>query len=585
MAVFYVRDACASVAQPFVEAAMPVAMHVRTRRLRMLVLGVFALAACQRTPTFSPTAAAYDVAANRIEADVRLLASDAMQGRETGTPGFERAADAVVARFRALGLQPAGDDGTFSQRVPLLKGTRIADGARLDVVRSDRTIPLRFRDHFLPEPGFDNADSAVRAKAVFVGEGIHAPELQHDDFAGLDLHGRIAVLFGGAPARFDNDRLALYASRDEKLRALVERGAIGAVFVDTADDETRAPWALQTSNWERPVLRLRDADGHGIDTYPQLRVVARVSTAAADLIFDGSGHTAADLAHAALLDQLHGFMLPVTLSLAARTHVEPLDSRNVVARLPGRDATLGRDAIVYSAHLDHLGVRAPVAGDDTLQDNIYNGALDNALGVAIVLETARESRDAANKSRRSLLFIALTGEEEGLLGAQWFSAHPPQHVLADINLDMPMLLAPTRDVVAIGDAHSSLHEALQQAARALGVAVSADPFPEESVFVRSDQYAFVRAGIPALYLDGGVIPAASSAGKAADPKTVPKLAQRDFLRRCYHQPCDDVRLPIQYPDAARMAHLNARLGALLGNAPQPPRWNAGDFFGERFARP
>ena len=564
---------------------MPVSRSKRTMSV-LLMFASFVFASCHRTPAAAPPAAtSTDAAATRIEADVRALAADTMQGRETGTPGFERAADVVVARFRALGLQPAGGDGTFSQRVPLLKGMRIADGARLDVVRSDRTIALRFRDHFLPEPNFDQTDSAVRARAVFVGQGIHAPELQHDDFAGLDLHGRIAVVFGGAPARFDNDRREFYASRDEKLRALVERGAIGAVFVDTADDETRSPWTQQAGNWERPVLRLRDADGHGIDTYPQLRVVARVSTAAADLVFDGSGHTAADLAHAALLDQSHGFALPVTLSLAARTHVEPLDSRNVIARLPGRDATLGRDAIVYSAHLDHLGMRAPVAGDGRLQDNIYNGALDNALGVAIVLETARELHDAASKSKRTLLFVALTGEEEGLLGAQWFATHPPQHLLADINLDMPMLLAPTRDVVAIGDAHSSLHEALQQAAGALGVGLSADPFPEESVFVRSDQYAFVRDGIPALYLDGGVIPAASSAGKVADLHTVPKLAQRDFLRRCYHQPCDDVRLPIQYPDAARLARLNVRLGLLLGNAATPPRWNAGDFFGTRFAQP
>jgi Zn-dependent M28 family amino/carboxypeptidase len=558
---------------------MTVSRPLRTMPV-LLMLASFAFTSCHRAPATAASATSTDVAATRIEADVRTLAADTMQGRETGTPGFERAADVVVARLRALGLQPAGDNGTFSQLVPLLKGTRIADGARLDVVRSDRTIALRFRDHFLPEPNFDQADSTVCARAVFVGQGIHAPELQHDDFAGLDLHGKIAVVFGGAPARFDNDRRAFYASHDEKLRALVERGAIGVVFVDTADDETRAPWALQASNWERPILRLRDADGHGIDTYPQLRVVARVSTAAADLVFDGSGHTAADLAHAALLDQLHGFALPVRLSLAARTHVEPLDSRNVVARLPGHDATLGRDAIVYSAHLDHLGMRAPVAGDA-----IYNGALDNALGVAIVLETARELHDAASKSKRSLLFVALTGEEQGLLGAQWFATHPPQHLLADVNLDMPMLLAPTRDVVAIGDAHSSLHEALQQAAGALGVGLSADPFPEESVFVRSDQYAFVRAGIPALYLDGGVIPAASSAGKEADLHTVPKLAQRDFLRRCYHQPCDDVSLPIQYGDAVRLARLNVQLGLVLDNAATPAHWNAGDFFGDRFAQP
>jgi Zn-dependent M28 family amino/carboxypeptidase len=504
---------------------------------------------------------------------VATLASDAMQGRRTGTPGFERAADVVATRFHALGLQPAGDAGTFSQRVPLLQATRLAQGARLDVARRDRTIALRFRDHFLTEPGFDAADARVRAPAVFVAQGVSAPDLEHDDFVGLDLHGKIAVVLGGAPAAFDDDRRAFHASREEKLRALAQRGAVGAVFVDTADDEARAPWSAQAANWEQPQLRLRAADGRGIGTFPHLRVVVRVSAAAADLLFDGSGHTAAELAQAAQAGTLKGFALPVTLSLAARSFIAPLDSRNVVARLPGTDPALASQAIVFSAHLDHLGIGAPVAGDA-----IRNGALDNALGVAIVLETARALRHATPE--RPLLFVALTAEEQGLLGAQWFVTHPPQPLAADINLDMPMLLVPTRDVVPIGATHSSLQAALEAAAKPLGIAVSPDPFPEEAVFVRSDQFAFVRAGVPALYLDGGAVPGAASAGKKADEHTLPKLAQREFLRRCYHQPCDDASQPIQYQDAARMAALTAALGRRLGDATQPPRWRPGDFFGQ-----
>ena len=552
----------------------------------LFALSLCALVACH--PAAAPAAAttdtaktaATDPAAARIRADVRTLADDAMQGRETGTPGFERAADVVVARFRALGLQPAGDNGSYSQRVPLLRATRIADGACLQVVRRDRTITLRFRDHFLAEPSVDARDSSVRAPAVFVGQGVSAPDLGHDDFAGLDLHGKVAVVLGGAPASFGDDRRAFHASRGEKLRELVAHGAIGAVFVDTAQDEASAPWAAQAANWEHPQLRLRDADGHDIDSFPQLRVIARVSAAAADLLFDGSGHTAAELAVAAQAGHLRGFALPVTLSLAQRTHVEALDSRNLVARLPGSDPALAREAVVFSAHLDHLGVGAPVGGD-----TIRNGALDNALGVAIVLETAHQLRADKAAPKRSLLFVALTAEEQGLLGAQWFATHPPQRLVADVNLDMPMLLAPTRDVVPIGATHSSLQQSLQQAAKALHVGVSADPFPEEAVFVRSDQFAFVRAGVPALYLDGGVVPGATSVGKRADATTVPRLAQREFLRHCYHQPCDDIRQPIQYPDAARMAALNARLASQLGNAAQPPRWNPGDFFGARFAAP
>jgi Zn-dependent M28 family amino/carboxypeptidase len=547
----------------------------------LLAAALFAFGACQRTPATTPVAApTQDPAAQRIQADVRALADDTMQGRETGTPGFDRAADLVASRLRAIGLEPAGDDGGYFQRVPLLKATRLAEGARLDVVRRDRTIALRFRDHFLPDPNFAAPDSAVRAPAVFVGQGVFAPQLKHDDFAGLDLRGRVAVLLGGAPDRFDHDRRAFHASANEKLRALVERGAIGAVFVDTAQDEARAPWAARSATWERAGLRLRDREGHALDTFPQLQVVAHVSAAAADLIFDGSGHTAAELAKAAQAGEVRGFVLPVTLALAARTHIAPLESRNVVARLPGSDATLRKQAVVFSAHLDHLGIGAPVDGDA-----IRNGALDNALGVSIVLETARELRAAKTPSKRSVLFLATTAEEQGLLGATWFATHPPARLVANINLDMPMLLAPTRDVVPIGASHSSLQGALTQAAGDLGIGLSKDPFPEEAVFVRSDQYAFVRAGVPALYLDSGVVPAASSAGKPADATTMPLLAQREFLRHCYHQPCDDIRQPIQYGDAARLARLNARLALLLGNAATPPHWNPDDFFGARFAAP
>ncbi|HXH00756.1 MAG TPA: M20/M25/M40 family metallo-hydrolase, partial [Xanthomonadaceae bacterium] len=260
-----------------------------------------------------------------------------------------------------------------------------------------------------------------------------------------------------------------------------------------------------------------------------------------------------------------------------------VESRNVVGKLIGSDAVLGAEHLVYTAHLDHIGIGAPVKGD-----SIYNGALDNALGVAILLEAARELVASGIKPKRSLLFVALTAEEKGLLGAEWFASNPPvppTSLVANINMDMPVLLAPSRDVVPIGIEHSTLQGAVEAAAKQVGVALSPDPFPEEVVFVRSDQYAFIRAGIPAVYLDGGVLAAPSSAGKAADAGTDPKLALREFLRNCYHQPCDDVAQPIQYADAARLARLNAHIGHLVGDAAQRPAWNAADFFGERFARP
>lgn len=568
---------------------------MNSTRFRPALLPVLALAllACQREaePDAAPTAPTISGASaepgapqpttpeeRRIAEDVRTLADDRFEGRETGTRGYDLAAEYVAKRYAAIGLQPAGDDGGWFQRVPLLKAVRESEGAALDVQRNGRTIALRFRDQFLPMPNFDAPQHALQAPAVFVGQGVHAPELGHDDFAGLALRGKIAVVFGGAPARFDHDRRAFYSSTREKLRALAERGAVGAVFVNTPEDEADAPWARSADNWQRPAMRLRDADGTAIGSFPELRAIATVSAAAADLIFADGPRTAAELFDATRAGTLRGFALPGTLRLAGRTRIEPIESRNVVAKLAGSDPTLAAEHIVYSAHLDHIGIGAPVKDENGVEDRIYNGALDNALGVAIMLEAAQTLKAEKIAPKRSLLFVALTAEEKGLLGAEWFATRPTvpaTSLVANINMDMPVLLAPSTDVVPIGVEHSSLKATLDTAAKALGVALTPDPFPEESVFVRSDQYAFIRAGVPAVYLTGGMV--------AADPERDPKLALRKFLRDHYHQPSDEATLPIAWGDAVRMAKLNAKIGRSIGDAAERPRWNAGNFFGERFA--
>lgn len=547
-----------------------------------LLLALACLSACKpdtAPATQTPAAAAAapapsSVEAKRIEADVRYLADDKLEGRDTGTPGYDMAAEYVARRYTEMGLKPAGDDGSFFQRVPLLKALRQEQGAAFSIERNGSRTSLKFRDEFLPGLNYNAPSHSLTAPAVFVGQAIYAPELQRDDFSGVELRGKIAVVFPGAPARFDNDRRAFYSSGTQKLRTLAERGAVGVVFVGTPQYEERGPWVSSSAKWNMPGMRLRAADGTGIDTFPQLKASASVSAAAARQVFAGSGHEAEALFKQVADGTLKAFDLPGTLTLAGETRIEPAESRNVVARLEGSDATLGKEFIAYTAHLDHIGVGAAVNGD-----SIYNGAVDNALGVSIMLEAARQLTDATTRPKRSLLFIALTGEEKGLLGAEWFASHPTvpkADLVANINMDMPVLLVPSRDVVPIGLEHSTLKNPLDTAAKEIGVGLSADPFPEEVVFVRSDQYAFVRAGIPAVYLDGGVEPAV--AGGAS-----PKDALDKFLRTCYHQPCDDASQPIQYEDAARLAKLNARIGVLVGDAAERPRWNKGDFFGDRFA--
>lgn len=513
-------------------------------------------------------------AAPRIERDVRVLADDAMEGREAGTRGYDRAARHVVARMRAIGLRPGAGAG-YLQPVPLLRGTRVREGSRLAIERAGRTTELRFADDWLPTPNFNAAARTVTAPMAFVGQAVHAPELGHDDFAGIDLAGKVAVLLPGAPARFDNDRRAFHASTRQKLDELTRRGAVGALIVQTADDEARGPWARGAAQWAMPSMRLVESDGRVLDGWPRLQVVASVSRAASDTVFAGSRATPATLLRDMRAGTLRAFDLPGTVTLAARTHLEPLSSHNVVGRIDGRGALAG-EFVVLTAHLDHVGIGVPVNGDA-----IHNGALDNALGVAVMLEAARVlAADASTGPRRGVLVVATTAEEKGLLGAQWFVHAPPvprASIVANVNMDMPVLLEPTRDVVPIGIEHSTLAPIVREAAAEVGVAVSPDPMPEETVFVRSDQYAFIRAGIPAVYLDGGV--------RTPWLRRDASAQLRDFLRTHYHQPSDEIDLPIQYADAARLARLNAAIAARIARESRRPRWNAGDFFGERFARP
>ncbi|QDH68722.1 M28 family metallopeptidase [Marilutibacter alkalisoli] len=533
------------------------------------------LPACQRdaasvAPEREPWDASASAGMRRIEADVRFLADDLLEGREAGTRGFDLAALYVAQRMRATGLAPAGDNGYY-QQVPMLQSTRIAAGSELVIRREGVDTSLAFRAQFLPAPDFNAEAAEIEAPMVFVGQGVHAPELDHDDFAGVDLDGKVAVLFGGAPAHFDSDRRAFYSSYPEKQRALVERGAVGAIIVRTDEDEARFPWQHLAENAGKPSMRLRGDDGQALDTFPQLQVVAMVGTAAAPRLLDAGGHNAKALFADAEAGRLRAFDLPGTVRMSSRSRIAPVQSRNVVGVLPGSDPALAGEHVVFSAHLDHIGIGAPVDGDF-----IYNGALDNALGVAIMLEAGKRLAQSDSPPKRSLLFVATTAEEKGLLGAEWFAQRPTvprDSLIANINMDMPVLLAPTTDAVPVGVEHSSLQPLVEQAAAEVGVELSPDPVPEESIFVRSDQYAFIRAGIPAVYLIGGY--------KGRDGVDA-RAANGAFLRTHYHRPGDDAHQPIRYDDAARLARLNAEIGQRIADAAERPRWNEGDFFGEQF---
>lgn len=545
-------------------------------RLKLAPLAFCLLVACSGAPEAPPAAVAptpsADDGARRIEADVAFLADDLLEGRAAGTRGYDLAARYVASRYRAIGLAPAGDDGSYFQKVPLLEARRVREGAVFTVQRGDGDLSFVFQDEFLPGLNFNAGSHVVNAPLVFVGQAVHAPELGHDDFEGVDLRGKVAVYFSGAPSTFGNTQRAYHASGLRKMSQLAERGAVGAIGLGNPVDEAKYPWARGARNWQMPGMRLVDAEGKPVDAWPELKATASLGVDGARKLLAGAPMPADEIFERREKGELASFDLPGRVTLAGATELKRVDSVNVVAKLEGSDPVLAGEHIAYSAHLDHIGIGAEVDGD-----GIYNGAFDNALGIAVMLQAATELQADATKPRRSALFVAVTAEERGLLGADYFAKFPtvPRgSLVANINMDMPVFLTDVTDVVPIGVEHSTLEADVQAAAAQLGVGLTPDPKPEEVVFVRSDQYAFVRQGIPAVYLDAGI--------KARNPDVDALALYEDFLTGHYHQPSDETDLPIHYPSAAMLARLNAEIGRRVGNADTRPAWKEGDFFGKTF---
>ena len=527
-----------------------------------------AKAATRATPA-APTAAEAD----RIAAHVAFLSDDGLEGREAGTRGHELAALYVSSQFAQAGLIPAGDDGSWLQTVPLLRGEMLREGSQFVLEREGGNVELQFEAEYLPSIGFNVPEWEVVASLVYVGHGVVAPAFKHDDLAGVDVRGKIAIVVGGAPARFEKDARALYSSNREKQTVLAERGAVGVVYIADPEREKNSPWARSAANWRRAGMRLRDAQGAPVDTFPQLRGNVTLSVAAATKLFAGTPQSAEEVFRRLKAGEVQAFDLPGKARISGRATLAPLSSVNVVGLLRGGDPVLGDEFVVYTAHLDHLGIGAEVDGD-----GIYNGALDNALGVGVLMETARLAAQLP-RTARSQLFVAVTAEEKGLLGSDHFARNPgvAGRLVANLNMDMPVILSAQSDAITIGMEHSSLNAEVQAAAAELSIAITPDPFPEEVSFIRSDQFSFVRRGIPALSVKGGIT--STVAGVDARQQLV------DFRREHYHQPSDEIALGIHYPTAARLATLNLRMGQRIGNAAKAPAWNEGNFFGERFAKP
>jgi Zn-dependent M28 family amino/carboxypeptidase len=539
----------------------------RTRSLfAALALATLAapLAAQSDAPAFT---------ADAVRAHVAFLADDLLEGRDTGSRGQEIAARYVATRFAALGLKPGGDEGTWYQRVTLLRTERGAHPGRITI--SGAGEPRSF-DHggdalIAMNPREPKLD--VAAPLVFVGYGLDNARMRVNDYAGLDLRGRIAVALRGFPKGMASEEGAhLAATKDE---AAQRHGAIGLIQIDTLQSAKLRPWARSVAFADAPRFGWIDAAGGSSDDAPGIRASASLNDPAAEALFASSGKTLAAIRKEA--DRKGGRPKGFALKTQARITGESVSTRvtspNVAGILPGSDPALAAEVVVLSAHLDHIGISAAKPGEPADADRINNGALDNAAGIATMLEVARAAAQAKTPPRRSILFLAVTGEEKGLLGSDYYARHPTVpigRIVGNVNLDMPLLLYPFTDVIAFGADHSTLGPLVAGAVRPMGVALAPDPMPGEAIFTRSDHYSFVRRGVPSVFLATGYANGGEKAWGA-------------FLGTHYHRPGDDMSQAIDWQAGARFAEANYRIMRAMADADTPPLWYAGDFFGDLFA--
>ncbi|MEA3037917.1 MAG: hypothetical protein QOE79_430 [Sphingomonadales bacterium] len=524
-----------------------------------LVLAAAAPAQPAAAPTFS---------ADRFKAHVAFLADDRLEGRDTGSRGHEIAATYVASQFMALGLKPGGEDGGWFQWVPFRSAT-LAGTPTVTVTGPAGFQGLENGKDVIVGGSLSEEKQDVSSPVVFAGYGVDAPKLGMDDYKGLDVRGKIVAVLAGIPEGLPSEIAAHMG--DEKGAMAARRGAVGMITLYTAAYARVRPFQAMAGRTGRASLAWVGKDGRAHEEAPGLRFTMTASETAAGLLFAGAKRPYDEVrAEADRNVRPKGFALKSQLRLQRTSAWTTIRSPEVIGVLPGADPALRDEYVILMGHLDHLGIRKNAKPGE---DAIYNGALDNAAGVATMIEAARAFADSGKPPRRSVMFIANTGEEKGLLGASYFASNPTVpagRIAAAVDLDMPLLLYRFTDVIAFGAEHSQVAETVRRAAAKMGVGLSPDPMPEENIFVRSDHYEFVKEGVPAIMLATGF---ANGGGEK----------WHAFLRGAYHHPNDDMSQPIDWESGARFAELNYLISRELADSDHRPLWYKGDFFADLFA--
>ncbi len=505
----------------------------------------------------------WDAAGKAWWKHVQYLASDQLEGRNVGSAGYEKAAAYVAEQFQRAGLEPAGNDGYF-QPVGFLEASIDPGKSSLAIVRDGRSTPV-------PVPGESQlgysqySAPSIKASVVFAGYGLVIPEARYDDLKGLSVKGAIVAFLTGGPSSIDGNLRSHYSSGEERWKALRAAGAVGVISIPNPKS-MEIPWSRQMATWGMPRMSLADPS---MATNAGEKFSAGWDPAKADDLLAGSGHTFAEIVGAANNEKpLPHFALPASIAATVPVTTREIQSKNVVGMRPGSDPRFKDEYVVISAHLDHLGVGKPVNGD-----TIYNGAMDDASGVASVIEIAKMLSEAGTATKRSMVFLAVTGEEKGELGSGYFASHLTVHgrIAADFNMDMFLPLFPLKWLEVQGLNESTLGVDIRAAAEEAGVKVQADKEPNRNRFIRSDQYSFIKKGVPSLAFKFGYQP--------GDPE---EKIFKDWYTNRYHGVSDDLSQPVDLQAAAQFDDILKNTAVRVADAPQEPHWTEQSFF-RRFA--
>jgi Zn-dependent M28 family amino/carboxypeptidase len=494
-------------------------------------------------------------------AHVKFLADDSLEGRDTGSEGLRKAQAYAVEQLQKAGLEPAGTNG-FYQPVRFNQYEVDESKSSLALVTNGQVKTLSFADDAFIGTRSTRASTTLSAPLVFIGYGLQIPEKNLDELAGLDLKGKIVVYLAGSPSEIPTALASHYQTAAERWKSLRAAGAIGTITIANPASMD-IPWSRISANRNHPSMDLADPE---FNETPGLQLGVSFNPASAEKLFDGSGHTFAEIA-ALGKDRkpLPHFGLSTSLKANAVILTKSVESSNIVAKLTGSDPALKNEFVVLSAHIDHIGIGAPINGD-----RIYNGAMDNGSGSALIMDIAASLKARPEKAQRSIVFLLVTAEEKGLLGSKYFAAHPTvpsKSIIADVNVDMFLPIVPLKILKIEGIEESDLGTRAAAIAQSMGIKPIADPEPLRNAFIRSDQYNFIKKGVPAVKCDVGF-----------ELGTPEQKIFKDWLTNRYHAPSDDVNQPVDLQSAALYEEFTRRLLLETANTTARPQWKPDSFF-------